>query len=258
MKQPKIPPSSLLIFALGVAVALLAACRADSVGAGAQRPADLEWRWLGERRLELDRRREAIKSVAEGPERDRLEGELETLTRELNRRLVAFLNADPPREGREPSERQQAALRMKSDEDILVARRYIEEGGDFETAIAIYRAALAADPGYRLLEDALAAAVSRRFMSRALFSQVKEGMSQQDVRRLLGQPNPHNVRAYAEHQVLGWFYPKDASGAAAAVWFEEGEGGVTVYRLDFDAVAGPASPPLRSAALDSNLPGRRN
>lgn len=243
MEHRQTPPSlTLSKLAWCVAIALLAACRAHSAGGGGQRPADVEWRWLTERRLELDRRREAIKSAPEGAERDRLSGELATLTRELNRRLVAFLNADPPREGREPSERQQAALRMKSDEDILVARQYIEQGGDFETAIAIYRAALALDPGYRRLEDALAAAESRRFMTRELFSRAKEGMKQEEVRRLLGQPNPHNVRAYPEHHVLGWFYPKDATGAAAGVWFEEEAGGATVYRLDFDAVAPPATP----------------
>jgi hypothetical protein len=150
---------------------------------------------------------------------------------------VAFLNADPPREGRAPSERQQAALRMKSDEDILVAQEYIDQGGDFETAIAIYRSALAVDPDYPRLKEALAAAETRRFMTRELFSRVKEGMKPEEVRLLLGQPNPHNVREYPEHRVLGWFYPKDASGAAAAVWFETASGGPVVYRLDFDAVA---------------------
>jgi tetratricopeptide (TPR) repeat protein len=234
-------PSLLAWLALWAAASLLA-CRAHSPADGGQRPADVEWRWLSARRLDLDRRREAIKAVPEGGERDRQRAELETLTRELNRRLVAFLNADPPREGREPTERQQAALRMKSDEDLLVARQYIEEGGDFETAIAIYRAALAVDPGYRRLEDALAEAEARRFMTRALFSRVKEGMTREEVRGLLGQPNPHNVLALPERRVLGWFYPKDVGGAAAAVWFEEKDGTATVYRLDFDAVA-PQPPP---------------
>jgi hypothetical protein len=246
--------SSLVVWlAFCGAAALLAACRGDSAGAGGQPPEDVEWRWLSARRLELDGRREAIKSVPVGAERERLSAELETMTRELNRRLVAFLNADPPREGREPTERQQAALRMKSDEDILVAREYIAEGGDFETAIAVYRAALTVDPGYRRLEDALAEAEARRFMTRQLFSRVKEGMKQKEVRDLLGQPNPHNVLAYPERNVLGWFYPKDAHGAAAAVWFEEGPGGATVYRLDFDAVKPPVSPPATRSLPPSRL-----
>jgi hypothetical protein len=244
VKHRKMPPLALIHVALGLAIALVAGCGADGKGLGGQRPADVEWRWLTARRLELDRRREAIKGVHEGPERERLSRELLALTRELNRRLVVFLNADPPREGRQPSERQQAALRMKSDEDMLVAARYIEQGGDFETAIAIYRAALAVDPGYRRLEDALAEAEARRFMTRELFSLVKEGMMQEEVRGLLGRPNLHNVRAYPEHRVLAWFYPKDAAGSAAAVWFEEAAGGAAVYRLDFDAVAAPASPPV--------------
>ena len=70
------------------------------------------------------------------------------------------------------------------------------------------------------------------------FAQVKEGMTPAEVRKLLGHPNLHNVREYADRGVVAWFYPKDASGAAAAVWFhrEKGAAAPTVYMADFEAV----------------------
>jgi hypothetical protein len=62
---------------------------------------------------------------------------------------------------------------------------------------------------------------------------------------LLGQPNLHNVREYPGLEVVGWFYPKDESGAAAAVWFHIDGGRYTVYLSDFDALQprSPAEPP---------------
>ena len=54
-----------------------------------------------------------------------------------------------------------------------------------------------------------------------------------------------------ERKVVAWFYPKDASGAAAAVWFEapEAGNGGKVYQLDFEAIQpGQPAPPRRQAA----------
>ena len=126
----------------------------------------------------------------------------------------------------------------------MLARQFIDQGGDYQRAIDIYREALAVDPGNQRLREELARAQARRYMTRETFGQVKEGMEQEEVRRLLGQPNLHNVRDYPDRGVVGWFYPKDASGAAAAVWFHMEEGGATVYLLDFNALdpQAPAEP----------------
>ncbi len=104
-----------------------------------------------------------------------------------------------------------------------------------------------------------------RFMTRARFDQVKAGMSGEQVRELLGAPNPHNVREYAgkgaSRGVVAWFYPKDAAGSAAAVWFAKSAGpppapALKVYQLDFEAVQAkpqgqPAAParPVPAAPL---------
>ena len=218
----------------------------------ASQAAQAEWSWLQETKKELDRRRTVIAGSAgsagtAGKADPKLVQETEALTLEFNRRLVDLINAHPPVQGEPASELQQAAIRMKSDEEIVLARQFIEQGGDYQRAIDIYREALAVDPGNQRLRDELARAQARRYMTRQTFDQVKEGMEQEEVRRLLGQPNLHNVRDYPERGVVGWFYPKDASGAGAAVWFHKEGGRATVYLLDFNALdphAQPAPPPL--------------
>ena len=94
-------------------------------------------------------------------------------------------------------------------------------------------------------------------MTRATFAQAQKGMDPDEVRRLLGQPNLNNVRTYPDRNVVGWFYPRDASGTAAAVWFHKEDGKLVVYLTDFDALnpqapSQPGAPPpaetRRSAA----------
>lgn len=197
--------------------------------------AEAEWSWLQATRRELDEKRQRL--AAAGKNADPvLSRDVERQTAELNRRLLEFINADPPREGEPLSERQKAALRMKSDEDILLAREHIEAGGDYQRAIEIYEEALAVDPDNPRLAAELARARQRRFITAEAFVQVKEGMKEEEVRSLLGQPNLHNVRDYPDRGVVAWFYPKDESGAAAGVWFEKKPGGLVVYELDFEAI----------------------
>ncbi|MGH9362077.1 MAG: hypothetical protein ACRD2T_09180, partial [Thermoanaerobaculia bacterium] len=193
-----------------------------------------------------------------------LEIQIDLAAEELNRRLVEFINAEPPRQGAPLTSRQREALRLRSDEDIRLAREYIEDGGDYRRALEILRAALLVDPGNPRLAAEVTRAESGRYMSPARFSLVKEGMTAEQVRALLGAPNPHNVRDYPargpNQRVVAWFYPKDAAGSAAAVWLALREAaktapaesagpraGLVVYQLDFDAVQARPRPPARSA-----------
>jgi tetratricopeptide (TPR) repeat protein len=204
-----------------------------------------EWAWLQRTKPELDARR----SQLAGHSDPKLQREAQALSDELNRRLAAFLNADPPVQGEPLSERQKAALRMKSDEEIYLARTWIEQGGDFQRAIDIYKEALVVDPDNPRLKDELARAEARRYMTRETFAQVRKGMEPDEVRRLLGSPNLNNVRGYPERGVTGWFYPRDAGGDAAAVWFHKEDGKTVVYLTDFDALhPQPASPAPAPAA----------
>ncbi len=199
-------------------------------------------------KADLDARRARLAASAAGrpadPERAREEGEIAALGRDFDRRLAELLSADPPVQGEPLNPRQTAALRMKADQDIEAARALVEHGGDYPRAIALYQEDLALDPGNPRLRAELARAQGRRYMTRASFAQVQAGMDPETVRRLLGAPRPDDVRGYPEKGVTAWFYPKDALGSAAAVWFHREDGRLAVYLADFNALAPPPpSPP---------------
>jgi hypothetical protein len=167
-----------------------------------------------------------------------LENEVAALTEDYTGRLVGLLNADPMIEGEPSSERQLALLAMKSDEDIVLAQEWIVKGGDYKQAIGIYNTALKFDPDNANLQAALADAKTNRYMSTERFSQVKKGMTEADIRQLLGQANLHNVRKYEDRGVTAWFYPTSEKGEAAAVWFQPDKktNVMTVYQVKFEAV----------------------
>lgn len=196
---------------------------------------------LDAKRAELDKaRQELVAAGGEGAEQlaarvERLTTETQTMADEFNKKLVEYINANPPIEGEPLSERQQAAIRMKSGEDIVYAREYIREGGDYSRAIDIYNAALSVDPDNPELQAALAAAESDRYMSEERFSQLENGMSDDQVRQLLGSPFHRNVREY-ENGTIGWFYPTDANRSAAAIYFRRDGDDFEVYNFDYRAV----------------------
>ncbi len=223
--------------------------RAGEPTAARPRPAsEAEWSWLQRTERQLDEQRARLAATQDPKLQDpRLQKETQALADELNRRLVEFLNADPPVQGEPLKPRQKAALRMKSDEEIHLAHTYIEQGGDYLRAIDIYKAAMLVDADNPRLKSELARAEARRYMTRETFAQAQKGMDPDEVRRLLGQPNLNNVRSYPERNVVGWFYPRDASGTAAAVWFHKEEGRLVVYLADFDAVNPQSAPPAPGA-----------
>lgn len=207
--------------------------------------ADSEWIWLEKahqtltaKREELAQARKRVRSGQEDPAVQVLAQDVRTRTDEYRRRLLEFINRNPPPAGEKASGRTLEALRLKSDEDILVAREHIDEGGDYRTAIDIYEAALAVDPDNSRLREELESAQARRYMTRERFEQVQEGMTADQVRMLLGAPNVNDVREYPERGVTGWFYARDAKGGAAAVWFEKKgrNGQQVVYEATFDAL----------------------
>lgn len=209
--------------------------------------AETEWDWLKRSRQELDEKREELSRAeilvrknggdpAAAPAVQALARDVRARTDELRRRLLQFINDNPPVAGEKPAGRTLEAVRMKSDEDILVAREHVDEGGDYRMAIDIYEAALAVDPDNPRLQQELENAQARRYMTPERFAQVQEGMSADEVRALLGPPNVNDIREYPERGVTGWFYARNAKGAAAAVWFEKKGNRQVVYELAFDAL----------------------
>lgn len=250
---------------LGV-LALLPACGPRPEERQDTRQAEVtvaEWDWLEQTQQRLDEQRERLAQLeaqAEpgkppSEELARLRKEVDDLAEDFNRRLVEYVNAHAS-SGETPGERQLAAIRMKSDEDILLAREYIEEAGDYRRAIEIYETALAADPDNPRLRTELETARARRYVTRERFALVHEGMTQDEVRRLLGPPNLQDVRDYPERGVTAWFYPKDASGAAAAVWFRKEGESPAAYQLDFEAIQPPAASPAGPGPGPAQPPAR--
>lgn len=209
--------------------------------------AHAEWAWLKRARQELDAKRQELagaeaevrksgKDPAADPAVQTLARDVRTRTDELRRRILDYINDNPPVVGEKPSGRTLEAIRMKSDEDILVAAEHMNEGGDYRTALDIYEAALAVDPDNPRLKEELEKAQARRYMTRERFEKVQEGMSADQIRALLGPPNVHDVREYPERGVTAWFYARDAKGAAAAVWLEKKGDRLVAYEVDFEAL----------------------
>jgi hypothetical protein len=167
-----------------------------------------------------------------------MEEELTNKADEFMERLVAHLNADPMIEGEPPTERQIAAIRMKSSEDMVVAQEYIDKGGDHQRAINIYENSLMVDPDNESLKAALEKAMAERYMSEERFALAKKGMTQDEVREVLGQVNLYNIREYEDRDVTAWFYPTAEGGYASAVWFKENKrsGELEAYQIKYDAV----------------------
>ena len=167
-----------------------------------------------------------------------LEGEIEALSEEFGNRLVGYLNADPMIEGEEPTEQQMSALRMKSSEDIILAQEWIDKGGDYKRALDILNTALMFDPDNPDLQAAIAKAETERFMSPERFALAEAGMSEEQIRAVLGQANLLNVREYPDKDVVAWVDPTAEDGSAAAVWFqpEKDSGELKAYQVKYEAI----------------------
>ena len=166
---------------------------------------------------------------------EELKADIESAADDLGSRIVSFINEDPPLQGEPLTDRQQRAIDIKIDEDILLARDYIEEGGDYKRAISILEGLQPLAPDHAGLAKEIAKAEEMRFMTEERFSAVKKGMTENEVREALGPVNLRNVRPYEEKKVTAWFYPKE-DGGAAGVWFEEKKGQLVAYKTDFNAV----------------------
>ena len=217
-----------------------------------------EWSLLQEehaaltaQRDELNTIREEIEAGVEGdeetgmsPEEARLQLEKRSAEKEaavneaadrFSNNLVEFINKYAGYEGDEQSDLQLAAIRLKSGEDIELAREYVLKGGDYKRAINILQATVMADPEYEALRQEKERLESLRWMDEERFAQVENGMTEKEVRALLGRVFHRNVKEYTEVNATAWFYPR-TEGAAAAVFFRERRGEKQVYEKDFNAV----------------------
>ena len=164
-----------------------------------------------------------------------LKSEIESAADELVGSIVGFINDDPPTAGEPLNDRQRRAVEMKIDEDIHLAHDFIDRGGDYKRALNILEGMLPLAPDHARLNEEIARANELRFMSEERFEGVKKGMTEEEVRAVLGPVNLRNIRPYEEKGVTAWFYPKDGGGAAG-VWFQERKGELVTYKMDFNAI----------------------
>ena len=240
-----------LAFAMAALALLLVACAPSGPSEEEQKAAAAAeaWSWLQEtkatidgKRAELSQLHEQLKSSDAAEELTAqitgVEGEIDALSDQFTSRLVGFINDQGITVGAELTEQQLGAIRMKSDEEIVVAREYIAKGGDYAKAIDIYKQALNFDPDNPALIAALENAQTQQYMTEERFAVVKKKMSKDDVRAAIGQVNLHNIKEYEDKGTVAWFYRKE-DGGAAGVFFREkrkGQEDWQVYSADFDAV----------------------
>jgi hypothetical protein len=232
--------------ALALAAALVAACGPSEEQLKQQQAQarQQEWTAIEAAKKSVDAKRAELVSLkaqeAAGVEVSAAladaDAEVTRLTNDLSQRLAAYINADPPLAGDPLKPEQLAAVRMNSAEGIVLAREYIELGGDYRRAIDIYQQLLQADTDNAEIKSALADAQAKRFMTAPRFEVVKKGMAIEEVVAALGRPLARNIKEYPERKVTAWFYPKDEGGDAAGVFFTEKAGKTVVYQLDFNAV----------------------
>lgn len=149
---------------------------------------------------------------------------------------VAFI--DKVREYHERTIDPRAAA-LLAREKIMLGDEYMTVLSRYDKAIELYREALELQPGSAEAQQRIANAEQRRFVSMSAFANVKTGMKEDAVQRLVGLPREdwikqvvQNNRAYAV-----WIYPK-ADGGASAIYFDNG----VVYHTNWNAAAPPSSP----------------
>lgn len=232
--------SWITIVALAVLATGCAGSKQDEKAVAAEaRKAD--WAWLESAKKDLDAKRGQLAGLeAQAAAGADVQAQMDPLHQEIDKaedvfggKLAAYINADPPVVGEPMKPEVLAAMRMKSDEDILIAREFITLGGDYRKAIDILNSSLQADPDNPKLKAALADAEAKRFMSPERFATVKKGMTEAEVKAALGVPLARNVKHYPDKKITAWFYPKTESGDAAGIWFNDK--GVA-YQVTFDAV----------------------
>lgn len=75
------------------------------------------------------------------------------------------------------------------------------------------------------------------YMTEKRFAQVTVEMTQDEVRAVLGEVGPNNVREFDDGDIVAWAYPREEEGYAAVVFFgRRDDGNYRVYLADFDVV----------------------
>ena len=218
-----------------VTLLVLAATLTACVPAGPPtKPNEREWNLLTADYQWIETMRTSQKQpAASATRRERVELLLEN-HKKLEPSYVAFM--DKLREYHQRTSDPRAAA-ILAREKIILADEYMSVLSRYDKAIELYREALELQPDSLDAQQRVAIAEQRRFVAMAAFANVKTGMKEDAVQKLIGLPREdwikqvvQNGRVYAV-----WIYPK-ADGGAAAVYFDN----AVVYHTNWNAAAPPA------------------
>jgi tetratricopeptide (TPR) repeat protein len=123
-------------------------------------------------------------------------------------------------------------------EKIILGDEYLSVLSRYEKALDLYREALELQPGSVDAQQRIAMASERRFVSMSAFANVKAGMKEDAVQRLIGLPREDWIKQVVQNNRVYavWIYPKADSGAAA-IYFDNS----VVYHTNWNAAAPPAA-----------------
>ena len=122
-------------------------------------------------------------------------------------------------------------------EKIILGDEYMGVLARYDKAIALYREALELSPGNADATSRITLAEQRRFVPMSSFATVKQGMKEDEVRRIVGVPREDWIKQVVQNKRVYsvWIYPK-ADGGASAIYFDNG----VVYHTNWNAAAPPA------------------
>ncbi len=213
-------------------VALLVAASCATAGPPTK-PNDAEWNALMKDYQWI----EALRAAAKRPPANATRKQEIEIALENYRSLEPALNSfvDKLREYRDRTGDPRATS-LLAIEKIVIGDEYMSVLSRYDKAIAAYREALEIDPTNQTALQRIAIAEQRRFVSINAFAEVKSGMSEADVRKLVGMPREDWIKQVVQNRRVYsvWIYPK-ADGGASAVYFDNG----VVYHTNWNAAAPP-------------------
>lgn len=198
-------------------------------------PNDREWSLITADYQWLETVRAAQKKpAASATRKERIELALENL-KKLEPTYNAFMDKMHEYHRRTADPRAAALLAR---EKIILGDEYMTVLSRYEKAIDLYREALELQPGSVDAEQRIALAGAKRFVSMTAFANVKTGMKESDVQRLVGLPREDWVKQVVQNNRVYsvWIYPKSDAGAAA-IYFDNS----VVYHTNWNAAAPPAA-----------------
>ncbi len=126
------------------------------------------------------------------------------------------------------------AAKLLAREKVIMGDEYLAYMSRYDRALEFYRLALQLDPSNTDVQQRIAMAEERRFVSMNAFAAVKTGMKEDEVRRLTGLPREDWIKQVVQNNRVYsvWIFPK-ADGGASAIYFDNG----VVYHTNWSAAA---------------------